>query len=551
MFNFFRKHRWILIVAMTITCISFVYWGFNPANKGDSTNGGYGTIYGKPVTVTDMQRARGEFFIYYWLRSNGQWPDKAGVMSSDELERQTYIRLLIAKKASQLNIHVSEEAVATAASEFLRSIGRNGQPVKMQDFLERVLAPERLGIQDLQDFLRSELVVQQLIQTYGLPGALVTPQEAGMIYDHENQEVSAQAVFFAASNYLAQVSLNPAAIAQFYTNRMATYREPNRVQISYVYYNITNYLAQSKAEWEKTNFNEYVDSVYAQYGATEFADAKTPEEAKAKIRELVIRNRALADARQDANAFASELFAIEPIKAGNLADLAQKKHLTVRTTAPFDDNTGPSEFEASSAFIKAAFQLNDESPYAGPLITENGLYVVALANQLPSAIPPLENIKARVTQDYREYAAVLLAQQAGTNYYHNLTTQMAAGKTFAQAAVAAGQTPLVLPPFSLSTTYMPELGGHAGIGQIKQAAFTTTTGRVSPFEPTADGGFILFVQETLPIDATKKTADLPQFTSQIRRGRENEAFNMWLAGEINRQLQAIPVFQKEAAGMAK
>ncbi len=70
--------------------------------------------------------------------------------------------------------------------------------VPMQKFVEQVLAPERLTVTDLQNFLRDELVVQQMIQTLGLAGALVTPQEAGLLYDREYQEVSAQAVFFSA-----------------------------------------------------------------------------------------------------------------------------------------------------------------------------------------------------------------------------------------------------------------------------------------------------------------------------------------------------------------
>ncbi len=152
---------------------------------------------------------------------------------------------------------------------FLRSLSRNGQPVAMEKFVGQYLAPEGLGVADLQNFLRSELVVQQMIQVLGLSGALVTPQEAGQLYDRENQEVDAQAVFFAASNYLAQVALAPDAVAQFYTNNLAVYREPDRVQVSYVFFNVTNYLAAAKAELQKTNtFEEYVDSAYRQYGAT-------------------------------------------------------------------------------------------------------------------------------------------------------------------------------------------------------------------------------------------------------------------------------------------
>jgi hypothetical protein len=438
----------------------------------------------------------------------------------------------------------------TAANDLLRSLGRNGQPVAMDKFAEQVLAPEGLGVADLQNFLRDELVVQQMIQVLGLSGALVTPAEVSQLYDREHQEVSAQAVFFAASNYLAQVSITPAAIAQFYTNNLAAYRLPDRVQVSYVFFNVTNFLASAKAEWEKTNFTEYVNSVYAQYGASQFPDAKTPDEAKAKIRDLVVRDRALKDARQQANDFANAVFAMTPAKPENLANYAKQKGFSAGVTAPFAANYGPAEFTAPAAFTKAAFQLSADEPFAGPIVAADGVYVLALANQLPSAIPSLEQISGRVTQDFHDTEAVALAQRAGTNFFFNAAVQMAAGSSFAKAAVMGGQVPQALPAFSLSTQDLPELGDRASLGQLKQAAFTTAPGHVSKFQPTGDGGFVLFVQQLLPVDAAKKIADLPQFMGQVRRARQNEAFNLWLQGEANRELRNTPFFAKMTAGGA-
>ena len=548
-----RKHSgllWWTIIPITI--LSFVWFmGSSPMRNGSGggTGNGYGTIYGRPIKLQEYARAQNEFYIFYWLHY-GQWPRRNASMTQDDIERETYIRLLLSQKAAKLDIQISDEALVTAASDFLRSVGRNGQPVPMAQFVQQYLAPEGLTVVDLQNFLRDELIVQQMIQTLGLSGALVTPQEASLIYDREHQEVSAQAVFFSASNYLAQTTATAAAVGQFYTNNMAAYREPDRVQVTYVAFEVSNYLAQAKAEWEKTNITEYVNALYLQNGLSLAPEAKTSDEAKAKIRELVIRDRAIRDARQVANDFAVKLFAVTPIKPENLATLAKAQGLTVRTTAPFNENIGPEEFAAPAAFTKAAFGLTAEVPFAGPLPGADAVYVIALANQLPSMIPALDQIKSRVARDLQAQEALMLAQRAGTNFYYSLTVQMAAGKTFAQAAVAAAQTPLVLPPFSLSTTELPEIGDRADIRQIKQAAFTTTAGHISSFIPTQDGGFVLFVQQMLPMDTTKKNAELPQFLMQVRRSRQNEDFQLWLQGEANRELRDTPFYQK-TAGLAK
>ena len=546
-----RKHsKWLWILVAGLTIISFVvFMGSGPARNGGmrASGGGYGSIYGQPVTAQEFLRARGDFFIFYWAHY-GQWPDKNGSLTSDEIERETYIRLVLAKKAEKLGIHIGDDAVAAAAGEFLRSVGRSGQTVSLAEFNEKVLAPENLGVGNLQNFLRSELAVQQLIQVLGLAGALVTPQEAGLLYDQGHHEVSAQVVFFSASNYLASATPTPAAVAQYYTNNMAAYREPDRVQVAYVAFEMSNQLAAAEAKLGKTNLDLQVETAFRQQGMEAVPGAKTPDEAKAKMRDFFIRQEAAAGLRASANDFAAGLFAMEPARPENLAALAKKKGLAVRTTAPFSADLGPAEVSAPAAFAKAAFQLGPEIPFGGPVPGADGIYVLALVSQLPSAITPLDQVRARVAADFQAQQAVLLAQRAGTNYDYALSVALSAGRSFAQAAVAAGQVPVVLPPFSLSTAALPELGAHASLDQVKQAAFTTTPGHVSGFVPTSDGGFVLFVQQLLPLDEAKKKIELPQFLSQARRSRQNEAFNLWLQGEANHELLDTPYFKKQMAG---
>jgi hypothetical protein len=109
---------------------------------------------------------------------------------------------------------------------------------------------------------------------------------------------------------------------------------------------------------------------------------------------------------------------------------------------------------------------------------------------------------------------------------------------------------VLLPPFSLNTSDLPELENRATINQLKQAAFTTDPGHISKFVPTSEGGFILFVQQLLPVDEAKKNAALPQFMAQVRRSRQSEAFNVWLQTEANRELTDTPLFKQANAGAA-
>jgi peptidyl-prolyl cis-trans isomerase D len=552
MFNFFRKHRWLLIVVMSITAATFVYWGVSPATRGGGgRSNNFGSIYGREITAETYEQAKREFYMFYWLHY-GEWPNKRAGVTAADMDRETYIRLLIAAKAKSLGIHVNDDALATAAAELLRSLGRNGQSVPMDQFVTKVLQPEGMTVQDLQNYLRSDLTVQQTIMTLGLAGSLVTPQEASALYDREHQEVSAQAVFFSASNYLSQVTVTPTAVADFYAKNMAAYREPDRVSVSYVVFDLSNYLAAAMTKLGKTNLDNQVDAAFRQQGMEAVPTAKTPEEAKAKIKEFFIRQAELAEAGKVANDFATTLFALEPVKAENIAAVAQQKGIKLHTTAPFAATYGPTEFEAPAAFTKAAFALSTEQPFSEMITGSEAVYLLALNKQLPSSIPALEQIRERVTQNYRMMAAQSLAQSAGTNFYVTAGVQIGVGQTFVQVALAGNHTPVQLKPFSLSTAEIPEIGDRAELGQIKQAAFTTPVGQPSHFVSTSDGGFVLFVKAMQPMDMAKKTAELPQFLNQVRRGRQNEAFNAWLQSEANRELRNTPVYSEIAgAGSAK
>jgi hypothetical protein len=373
----------------------------------------------------------------------------------------------------------------------------------------------------------------------GLTGELITPQEAADVYKRQYQEFSVQMVFFSASNYLASVPVTPAAVAQFYTNYLAEYRLPDRVQVSYVAFSVSNFLAA--AEQKLTNLNEQVEDIYRQYGTNAVPEAKTAGEAKAKIRDFLLRQQALVDARHQADDFASTVFNLEPVRPENLATVAKQNGLAVHVTAPFSKEYGPKEFTAPAEFTREAFGLTSDEPLAGPIVGQDAVYVIALAKQLPSEIPPLDQIRARVTQDYQLHEATLRAQAAGTNFIHTLRSGLADGKSFASVCAAAGLHPETLPPFSLSTTDLPELGDRVSVSQLKSAALTTPIGRVSNFETTDDGGFIMYVKAQLPIDSAAMAADLPQFTAALRRQSGMETFDDWINRTGSRDLRNTPI----------
>ena len=556
MFGTIRKHQtWLWAIIITLTIISFVIY-FGPQSRINQGRGGAastrGSINGDPITEEDFRDARQEVLLNYFLASGGSLPDEETARKSGfDIIQQTYMRLLLDRKLKEFGIHPSAEAVAKVARIMLRPPPKSNLS-SPSAVMKQILEPKGFTMEDVERYIRHDLGIQELTSTVGLSGKLVTVDEAKGLYEREHQEVATAAIFASASNYLANVTANPETVATYYSNHVAEYRVPERVKVSYVEYPLTNFLAEANRDLEKiTNVNERIDAVYQQRGTNYYRDAKSPEEAKEKIREEMRKELMTLAAHKKANAFATELFDKEPRQPQNLAALAKDKGLEVKVTAPFDRKNGPTEIKVGDNFAKAALALSPtDEPFAPPIIGEDAVYVIAFDQRIPSEVPPLDQIKDRVTADYKYDQARVLARQAGQTLYLSLTNGLAQGKTFSNLCAEANFKSTELPPFSLSTRTLPEAEDHISLNQLKQLAFGTPVGQVSNFQPTLEGGVILYVKAKLPLDQTKMNTELPAFVDYVRQTRQNEAFQDWFRKQMQRSMGDTPIFRPKEPSTA-
>lgn len=556
MFGTIRKHQsWLWGVIITITVVCFVFF-FSPANRGTGASRGnayYGSINGERISEDDFRNARNEVDLQYFFMSGGNWlKDDDAKKTGFDPEQRTYARLLLIQKEDQLGIHVSSEIAGQFATEMLHQFGSPSA------FVEKALQPRGLQMADLDRFFRHELGIQELISTIGLSGKLVTPQEAQALYVREHEELSTEAIFFDASNYLAGISAPEQAIQQFYTNHESEYVIPERVQVTYVKFGYSNKIAN--AEKEITNLTEIVEANLQRLGSNYMRYGKTPEEAKAKIREELLMKTVLPEVRKEAIAFAGPLF--EPTNAPTLEQLvktnafANSNGLTANVTPPFDIAIGPTNLDVGSEFTRTAFALSAERPVAEPIVSRDGVYVISFKDKLPREIPTLEKIHDQVVADYKYSQALILARKTGFEFAHSLTNSLGQGKSFDAACADAKLKSVTLPPFSISTRSLPEAEDHIQLNGsrtqmgLKDIAFSTIPGKASGFHPTSEGGIILYVKSKLPLDEAKMKSELPAFTSYVRQSRSREAFDAWFRKEAEKGLRDIPYFQQKQAPAA-
>jgi hypothetical protein len=360
----------------------------------------------------------------------------------------------------------------------------------------------------------------------------------------DHQELATDAVFFTGSNFVSSVPApKPETIAQYFELHQSDYRVPDRVQVNYVRFDLTDFLAEADRQMQAdpTNVNNQIEVIYRQR-TNSTHDTSSPEEAKAKIREQGRRELALVAAHRKASHLLDELLSQEPMRAENFPTLAATNDLKVMVSQPFDEENGPAEFDGGPDFARASFMLTPTEPFPSqPVFSTNAVYLIAFNRKVPSEIPPLDQLRARVTADYIANEARLLARHAGIEFAQAATNGLAQGKTFVGICADAKVKRVSIPPFSIATRSLPAVEEHLTLNQYKQIAFTAMVGKTSEFQATPDGGVVVYVQERLPINTARMKAELPGFVDTVRQRRMQEAFMIWFDREWRKAKRDFPL----------
>ncbi len=530
MFQFIRKHQAWGAVFIGAVILSFIVF-MNPGGSGRGGGGPtvQGVIGGVPVREAEFRAAARELSLELALRGQAR--------AGDRLTHQDVLnRLFALREAQALGVQVSDEAVAARIIELPvaqdERTGRFSREAYRQ-FLEQV--QQQLGFSESEfvQYIKHGIAIEQLATLAGVSGSLVTPREAAARYRARHEQFAVQLVLFATSNQVAAVDVSPEAVGRFSSNNLPRYRLPEQVTVSYVRFATTNFLAEGEAALAaRADLAALLEAEYLRRGANAFRDSAgdvlPAEEAKARLREEFIRQAALDAARKAANEFANELYREEP-SVDALRAVAASRGLSVGVSSPFTAGSrGPAELRVTPQFVRAAFALTDQEPFGTPMVGEDGVHVFALRERIPASIEPFEAVQLRVVEDWKRQESARLARARAEEFRAAVTNALAAGKTFEAAAAEAGVTPLGLPPFSLMTPSLPELGARLTLNEVLQAVAELPAAAVSDVESTADGFFVAWLQERLPASETLMAAELPELTAEMRRQGGYAAFSEWL-----------------------
>jgi len=547
MFGTIRRHQnWLWIVIIAVIVISLVMF-FSPDVKfgrggarSRATLSEHGSINGQPITDKDFFPAYHEARVNHFFRT-GQWPGNEE-SAQETLKRDAVSRVFLIGKLKELDIQVSDEAVARLTYDRLpRELAQN-----LGRFVKEYLEPNGSDMDILERYLRHEAGIQQLVQVAASSAKLLQPREADMLFRKENERLNADVALFWASNYLDRVAMTNDVLAQFYTNHMANYRVPERLQIDYIPFYSSNYLANAdKLLGDRTNLNNAIDQEYYQKGPDSYKDDKgnklSEADAKAKIKEDARQGFAITEARRKANEFGNVLYNDSVTKIETFEKLAAGKGYEVKVTEPFDRLKGLEEGDFPPSFRQKAFSLTDQQPVQfSPITGSNTVYLIALKRRIPSEMQPFDKVKDKVAHDYKYEKAQQMARDEGQKFQATVTNGLAQGKSFADLASATKVQVISVPQFTPATSTMTNLDERINFRTMHGVAAELKKGEASSFIPMMDGGMVVYMRDRQPVSEEKVKEELPEFIAKLRLYRQNEAFNQWFRREAEQARVTLP-----------
>jgi len=565
MTNTFRRHHktimWIIIVG---TILSFVYY-LTPNARNTGGGGGsirsapVGSIDGDPVTQSQFEVALREAKVAVRMRQ-GHWPTSQE--TSQALPDLAFQQLLIAAKMRELNLDVPVEATALFTRKlFGVPVGQAFPKDKFDEFVKTVLNEGgKVDEEDFYHWVRDQVGAELLIKLYGMNGDLITSKEAEFFFRRDHELMSVELARFPLTNYTAQVAPTEQEIGDFYTNRQADYSLPEREQINYIHFNLTNYLpVADKIMAGMSNLDAQIDQKYLSQDPGSWKDEAgnqlSADAAKVKMKENV-RLQVSAQAAQTNAMQLTKLFfdgrkKDQPITRDELTQFASTNGLNIVTTPPFDKLHPPTELQLPPQYLDMIFHLDASDPEDQYKLVPatNGFFLLGLERKLPSEIQPLEVVRAKVAEDCRDSKALELAIQAGTNFEAAAQAGLAKGLGFDDICAEQKIKPQVLTAFDIETKSIPEIEDQNEFEYlIKRAAYQMPVGQITTLEKTLAGGFLMFLKARTQVDDAIVQRDLPAFLAIQREQRQIAAFSIWIGREM--QMHVVRPAAKPAAGEA-
>jgi len=471
-----------MLITTIIIIIAFV-WLYNGTQFDKLDADKAYRIYDRTLSQPDVERTARRFRLATELQLNDLVYGLVGNAFTQDQAMENFVwnSYIVEHEARALGITPTDAEVVEGLRN-LAAFQTNGQfdPIKYQQFVQDLLMPNGFTDAQLEDLVRDDLKVKKLIGLIG--GSVdVTPAEFRNLFTETHQKNHVSLVHFRRADFASQVTVSDEEIQNYFETHKATLLTEEKRAASFV----------------------------------KFTVAETGKEASEKEKVKALQKEA-----DRANEFTQAL-----LKEGaKFPEVAKQFGLTPEKTVLFARNAPPADLASIPQVATAIFALSADEPFSEPVSADGAFYIFHLDEVVAPEPLTLEQARPRIVESLqREKEQNALVSRAN-EVRAQIVRELKAGRSFEEAARAAGVQTEAFPAFSLGEPVRDRPEAQ----QVAEQALDLAVGGLSRYTPTADGGVLVYLDRRDPIDEAKLAEEQKSQLELLRDFRQKNAFQAWL-----------------------
>lgn len=517
MLKFLRRHArsttikvlfWVIIAV-------FVLWGVGTFTGGDRATYA-ASVNGQSISPAEIRRQALRLErLYRELYGENLSPEvlKALDLKSRALEQRIEAELL-AQEARRLGLEVTDEELArdVASIEGLRENG-----VLQRERYLRFLRSQGLTPAEFEEERRRALLIDKLRELV-VRSVRRDEETARRVWAFQNETVNLRFVRAAASAFFGDVAPSPDEIEKFYQENRETFREPERVRIEAIVYDVEAFAEQVRVSDEE---------IQKEYEASRAVRYTRPEEVHARHILLRVPQNAGAQQRAEVRERARQI--LERLRQGeDFAALATRYSEDPATKDQGGDLGFFPRGRMEENFERAAFGL-EPGGVSDLVETRYGIHIVRVEEKRPERVLPLEEVRDEIVSRLKMARAREAARDAAFD-----DSQLAlAGKPLGEIAAARGLRVQTPPPFAEHDS----VAGLPRTPDLAKQAFSTAAGSVGPVLQGERHFVVYRVAERIP----SRVPELDEIRDRVERALREKMASVRareVAEEIHREVRS-------------
>ena len=397
-------------------------------------------------------------------------------------------RIILMDEIEKLKISADDSAIASYMKALPMFQDSNGFSYDRYKMVCYALGRYGISQNQIETSLREDATIGILKRMIS-DGVITTENGMQDFYNNLNQSFSVKVAEFNSKDYLSKVSVKDKDIQTFFDSNPTKYMTPKKSKAYIVKFDFSVFENDAKKNITEEQLNKLYEMKKASYGAM------NEKEAKEKIKEQLIDEACANAAKQKAQEFAISAYkAIED--KGQLAsnaitlfeDIAIKNKLeTYKTSSWISDNSDLVEnIGKEPALVKEISALYPDQPISNAIEGKKAYFVALLTERSNPTKATLDDVKKKVTEDYKLVQSIKLAQQSASKFRDD---------SLKSDKKNIGEAKEFNKDYKFSQSSFASIMSDPNAKEIIELTTKTPQGQLSNVANNSDGAIIVYVEK--------------------------------------------------------